>query len=374
MSFSALFDHKLYQKSSKICLLCNQTSYDFGKKRYLFDLIADEGKLHCLLLPEHGLFSEIQDQENVDDVRYRGVQCYSLYNKRMKVTGAEKYMAQGCDLVVIDIFDVGVRYYTYSTHMFGLLRMLDTYYAGMPVMIIDRINPAGTRIEGTIIQEEYTSFLGASGMIHRHGMSTGQLCRWHIKSNKLSINIHDVTFDTKYFQFIMPSPNLPSSESLMVYPGQCFWEATTLSEGRGTTRPFEIFGHPDLTVEKAEQISQMFNQKFLKLAFLRPIKFIPVYHKHKDKTCTGWQLSIQNHLKYHCIFGTLTLMRWVNEMMGYGAFWRQGPYEFDSNATAAQLLIGDDDLIAYVNGIMEEEEVKKKLHKSEEDWRNGLLS
>ena len=80
----------------------------------------------------------------------------------MKVTGAEKYMAQGCDLVVIDIFDVGVRYYTYSTHMFGLLRMLDTYYAGMPVMIIDRINPAGTRIEGTIIQEEYTSFLGAS--------------------------------------------------------------------------------------------------------------------------------------------------------------------------------------------------------------------
>ena len=371
MSFSALFDHKIYQRSSKICLLCNQTSFDFGKKRYLFDLIADEGKLYRLLLPEHGLFSEMQDQENVDDAKYRGVQCYSLYNKRMHVTGAEKYMAENCDLVVIDIFDVGVRYYTYSTHMFGLLRMLDIYFAGMPVLILDRPNPAGTRIEGTIIQEEYTSFLGTSGMIHRHGMSTGQLCQRYIKSNKLSIDIHKVAFDTKYFRFIMPSPNLPASESLMVYPGQCFWEATTLSEGRGTTRPFEIFGHPDLTMEKADQISQIFNQKFLNLAFLRPIKFIPVYHKHKDRTCTGWQLSLQDHLQYHCIFGTLTLMRWVNESLGKEAFWRQGPYEFDSDATAAQLLIGDDDLIAYVNGIKVEGEVMHKLQKSEEGWRNG---
>jgi uncharacterized protein YbbC (DUF1343 family) len=370
MSFSALYDHKIYKQSSKICLLCNQTSYDFDRKSYLFDLIADEGKLHRLLLPEHGLFSEMQDQENVDDFHHRGVQCFSLYDKKRNKTGPEKYMVEGSDLIVIDIFDVGVRYFTYCTHMFRLLKVLDANFPEIPIVVIDRPNPIGNKTEGTIIQDEYASFLGVSGMIHRHGMSVVQLCQWYISKQDLSCQIIDVPYSARFAHFIMPSPNLPSVDTLSVYPGQCFWEATTLSEGRGTTRPFEIFGHPELTMVQAEYIAKMFNDDFSECEFLRPIKFIPSFHKHKDTLCVGWQLFIENVMQYHSIFGTLTMMRMINEMLGSETFWRKGAYEFDSQATAAQLLLGDDDLIAYVNGQKSVQEVKQKLQESEKAWSN----
>lgn len=368
MPYTSLFSHQKYISAKRIVLFCNQSSYDFNQKKYLFDMIAEEGKLHRILIPEHGLFSEYQDQENIGNISYKDIPCFSMYNKETETTGPEKWMFEDADLLLIDVQDVGVRYFTYTTHMFLLLQFLSKKFPAMPVIVIDRPNPIGKNVEGTIIEGRYTSFLGQSGMIHRHGMSTGELCDWYIRQYTLDILLHKVNYCTRHKHFIPPSPNLPSMQSLEVYPGQCFWEATTFSEGRGTTRPFELFGHPDISFKTSEQISQLFNKKYSGLAFLRPTFFMPVYHKHKDKTCCGWQIMIENPDKYHTLTGTLDIMRWVKSMATEIDFWRPGKYEYDSEATAAQLLIGDDDLIGYVNGEIDETQILDKLISAQNNW------
>lgn len=368
MPYTALFSHKEYIAAKRIILFCNQSSYDFSQNNYLFDILIKEGKLHRILMPEHGMFSEYQDQENIGNISYKNIPCISMYNKADSTTGPDTWMFENSDLLLIDVQDVGVRYFTYTTHMFLLLKFLCKKFSAMPVIVIDRPNPIGKKVEGTIIENRYTSFLGQSGMIHRHGMSTGELCDWYIRRFTLDILLHKVNYLTRPKHFIPPSPNLPTMQSLEVYPGQCFWEATTFSEGRGTTRPFELFGHPDISLKMSEQISLLFNKKYSGLAFLRPTFFMPVYHKHKDKICCGWHLMIEDPDKYHAIKGTLDIMRWVKSLANEIDFWRQGKYEFDSGATAAQLLISDDDLIGYVNGEIDETQIFDKLILAQNDW------
>jgi uncharacterized protein YbbC (DUF1343 family) len=366
MPYNALFSHHEYIAAKRIVLFCNQSSYDFSKNNYLFDILIEAGKLHRILMPEHGLFSEYQDQENIGNMTYKNIPCISMYNKADSTTGPDTSMFEDADLLLIDVQDVGVRYFTYTSHMFALLRK---NFPAMPVIVIDRPNPLGKKVEGTIIEDRYTSFLGHSGMIHRHGMSTGALCDWYVRQHTSDILLHKVKYLTHHKHFIPPSPNLPSMSSLEVYPGQCFWEATTFSEGRGTTRPFELFGHPDISFKTSEKISHLFNNKYSGLAFLRPTFFMPVYHKHKDKTCCGWQIMIEDPDKYHTIIGTLDIMRWVKSMATEIDFWRPGKYEFDSEAQAAQILIGDDDLIGYVNGDIDETQILDILNYAQDDWK-----
>lgn len=368
MPYTALFSHQKYISAKRIVLFCNQSSYDFNQKKYLFDIIAEAGKLHRILIPEHGLFSEYQDQENIGNLSYKDIPCFSMYNKETETTGPEKWMFEDADILLIDVQDVGVRYFTYTSHMFALLMFVSKSLPDMPVVLIDRPNPIGSKTEGTIIYERYTSFLGPRGLIHRHGMSTGELCDWYIRQNHLHLILIKIRYAPVTKHFIAPSPNLPSPSALDVYPGQCFWEATTFSEGRGTTRPFELCGHPDMSYKISEQISHLFNKKYAGLAFLRSTFFMPVYHKHKDRTCCGWQIFIQDTNHYHTVAGTLDIMRWVRSMMPEIDFWRAGKYEFDSEATAAQLLIGDDALIAYVNNEIQENQLADKLNAAQDHW------
>ncbi len=370
MPYKLLYSNRLFENAEKITLFCNQSSYDFQQKKYLFDILIDAGKLSGLLLPEHGLFSELQDQENVASIKYKGIPCFSMYDKKMNHTGPNIESLANTDLLIIDINDVGVRYFTYATHMFALLNYVSSCHPDLQVIIIDRANPIGKKVEGTIIDERYTSFLGVSGMIHRHGMSTGELCEWYIKFKKITLQFAKIRYNHSWQSkhFISPSPNLPNAASLFVYPGQCFWEATTFSEGRGTTRPFELFGHPDLTNMQLENISFLFNRRFNGMAFLRPTSFIPIFHKHSGVVCHGWHLSVEDHSKYHTLIGTLIIMRWVKKYFSGDDFWRQGSYEFDSKATAAQLLIGDDELINFVNGDNDEEAIWEKMTVAQHVW------
>lgn len=370
MNFQALFEHPDFSKKRKIVLFCNQASFDFSKKQYLFDLLADQHRLEKILLAEHGLFASIQDQENVSNMSYRGIPCVSLYDKVNKVTTPNGEVIEEADALVIDIPDVGVRFFTYTTHLFALLHLVATTRPGLPVFVIDRPNPIGGRVEGTLLDGQFASFLGPEGMIHRHGMSVGQLANWYLNRKKLELPIVKIAYTASEAYFIPPSPNLPASTSLLVYPGQCFWEATTFSEGRGTTRPFELAGHPDLPFEIAQLIARDFNQRFEKLAFVRCTAFQPTFHKHAFQNCVGWQLFIEDKEQYTTILGTLFIMREVLRRLPSFLFWRTGSYEFDSPLTAAELLIGDTTLIDYVNGTQSEAAVLTKLQEGEKQWRS----
>jgi len=277
--------------------------------------------------------------------------------------------------VLIDIPDVGVRYFTYTTHLYRLLECLRDAGLDLPIFIIDKPNPAGSKIEGTPLPAHYASFVGLEGLIHRHGLSTGQLATWMRKKLNYPFLIHPISVETDLVRWpIPPSPNIPGLSTIELYPGQCFWEATTWSEGRGTTRPFEIFGHPELTWEAARAIADDFQQKFAEQALLRPLRFIPAFHKHAGEDCVGFQLHLLQPATYHCIFGSLYLMRLASEYFYKGYFWRPGPYEFDSGCTAAEVLIGDDILMDYVNGKVEEAQLSAHLTKAETDWRKMVHS
>ncbi|MBK9257051.1 MAG: DUF1343 domain-containing protein [Saprospiraceae bacterium] len=362
MDYNQLLKQDLFQQSKNIVLFCNHTAFDFKRKKYLFDILIELHKLKVILAPEHGLFATQQDQVDISDSWYKGIPSVSIYNKGLGKLTADHSILKDSDAIIADIADVGVRYYTYIFHLFSLLEMAsDSFFRGT-FFIIDRTNPLGAKVEGTVIKEEYTSILGPSGLPHRHGMSTGQLCDWYILRKKLSVKVVKIkTKDTYPSYFIPPSPNLPSLSSLIVYPGQCFWEATSLSEGRGTTRPFELFGHPEISLTMCQKIANHFNRRFNKLALLRPTEFIPVYHKHTNVLCQGWQLFVENTHHYHTVFGTLYIMYLLRNENVIKEFWLSGPYEYGSDHTAAELLIGDDDLIAYVNEEVPEKEIEEKF-------------
>mgnify|MGYP001388151525 FL=1 len=146
MPYTALFSHKEYIAAKRIILFCNQSSYDFSQNNYLFDILIEAGKLHRILMPEHGLFSEYQDQENIGNISYKNIPCISMYNKADSTTGPDTWMFENSDLLLIDVQDVGVRYFTYTTHMFLLLKFLSKKFSAMPVIVIDRPNPIGKKV------------------------------------------------------------------------------------------------------------------------------------------------------------------------------------------------------------------------------------
>lgn len=370
MNYRNLFTNPSFQRTKNVVFFGNQSSFDFQAGRYLFDLLIEQKKLRRILLPEHGLFSELQDQVGKEDGAYSAVECRSLYDTQKQNVVPDKACFEGADALLVDIPDVGVRYFTYTTHLYWLLRCLQEHRIAIPVFLTDRKNPAGDKVEGTPLDARYASFVGLPGLIHRHGMSTGQLAGWMQQQLNYPGEIIRIPYPTAAQEIaINPSPNIPHRSTILVYPGQCFWEATTFSEGRGTTRPFELFGHPDLAWADCIRVAGVFNQKFANQATLRPLRFIPAFHKHQNLVCQGFQLHVRNERAYHSIFGTLYLMRALLPLFGHEQFWRKGAYEFDSACTAAEILIGDDDLIAYAEGLLSETQVCQKLASAEMQWR-----
>ncbi len=373
MHYQALFSHQAFDGARHIVFFGNQSSYDFTAGAYLFDTLIDQNRLLRLLAPEHGLFSEMQDQEGRDSETYRGVECRSLYDAQKLNVTPDASCFSGADALLIDIPDVGTRYFTYTTHMYRLLQCLHDNGIDIPVFLVDRPNPAGTKVEGTPMDARYASFVGLEGLPHRHGCSTGPLARWMLWRLGSRTPLFVVPYPAPSGTLlIQPSPNIPHWSTVQLYPGQCLWEATTWSEGRGTTRPFELFGHPELPWSLSVEMAGTFNRRFSGQALLRPLRFIPFYHKHQGQECTGFQLHLLDAAAYHCLFGTLYLMRIARAHFGREAFWRPGPYEYDSPCTAAQVLIGDDVLTGYVDGVREEAEIWKYLQAEESRWVNNI--
>ncbi len=373
MSYTRLFQHPEFSAARRIVFFGNQSSFDLQTGAYLFDTLIEQDRLLRLLAPEHGLFSEMQDQEGRDGETYRGVECRSLYDPQKTGVVPDPACFDGADALLMDIPDVGVRYFTYTTHLFWLLKCLRDARPEMPVFILDRPNPAGAKVEGTAMPRKYASFVGLEGLIHRHGLSTGQLAQWMMQKLGSPNPLWRIPAAIEHARWpIPPSPNIPGWSTIEVYPGQCFWEATTWSEGRGTTRPFEIFGHPELSWSAARALAETFGRRFVGQALLRPLRFIPAFHKHQGRECVGFQLHLLRPDLYHSIFGTLFLMREAASCFREEDFWRPGAYEFDSGCTAAEVLIGDDLLMDYVRGGTSEQKVLEYLKASENEWRENI--
>lgn len=312
------------------------------------DLIARRfpGQLQILFSPQHGLLGEKQDNmiASADFVDPRlQLPIVSLYGPRMAPPPEALGMV---DVILVDLQDVGTRVYTFAATVAKVMEAAAG--AGVKVAVLDRPNPiGGEQVEGNLLQPEWASFVGPYPLPMRHGLSLGELARYYNATQKIGCDLEVVPargwrradyFEATGLPWVLPSPNLPTLESAVVYPGQVLLEGTNLSEGRGTTRPFELFGAPFLDPDR---IKARLAEIALPGVVLREAFFEPTFHKWAGELCQGFQLHVTDRRSFRPYFTTLALLGVIRELYPHDFSWRQPPYEYETERLPIDLLTGD---------------------------------
>lgn len=372
-------------KSGKIAILCNQSAWHPERGEYLFETYHKKGLLKRVFIPEHGLFGELQDQVKLDNTdAYQkmapGCEFVSLYGSSEESLTIRSEKLTDIDALIVDIQDAGARYYTFTSTLFGLFRTLKAQGINLPVYLIDRINPMGRQVEGTMLREGYSSFIGEEGIPHRHGLTFGELANYFYNEINAKFPLHIISYASEAVNrelmpwSIPPSPNIPGLFTCHFYSGQCLWEGTNISEGRGTTRPFEVFGAPfmeELISFNESNGYDNWNDPEHPLhdpaVYLRWHKFIPQFHKYAGETCFGFQLHPVPGRQYHALAHNLRIVRFAAQNCS-GFEFRPGKYEAGNEKTAIELLAGDPMIVNYLKGDEEWETLKEEMKHEEQKW------
>jgi uncharacterized protein YbbC (DUF1343 family) len=339
----------------KIGLLVNPTAVDH-RLTHIVDLLRGRRDLHisCLFGPEHGVRGDAQDMVGVDEARdsVSGIPMYSLYGRTEESLYPKKTMLEGLDAVAFDIQDIGTRYYTY---VWTLLHMMQACAArGLEVIVLDRPNPiAGVDVEGGAIRDGYRSFVGRASLPNRHGLTAGELARMVNEREQVGCRLEVVAvrhwrrehyFDETGLPWVMPSPNMPHLDTALVYPGMCLVEGTELSEGRGTTRPFELVGAPFVSYAEAHQLAAMLHKEDLPGVRFRPIIFTPTFQKHAGRRCGGVHLHVVDRRTFRPYLTGVAVLRAFKQLFPKHFRWRVREYEFVKDKPAVDLLAGGPDI------------------------------
>lgn len=337
-------ERPIWARGRAMGLLCNQASVD-SSLRYSKFLInnAFPGQLKALFTPQHGLFSEKQDnmKESCHEIDPElGIPVFSLYEKTRAPVREQLDLI---DIFLVDLQDVGTRVYTYIWTM--LLSMKACTEAGVVVAVMDRPNPIGGRlVEGNILDEGLYSFVGMAPIPMRHGLTVGETAIMFTALFDLDIELHivkmagwnrNMLFPDTGLPWVLPSPNIPIFETALVYPGQVLLEGTNLSEGRGSTRPFEIFGAPYLNTRLLVR-----ELPFIDGIRLREQFFEPTFSKWRGKRCRGFQIHVTDPGLFRPYRFTLGLLSSVCRFYPEDFSWTSPPYEYEYEKLPADLIIG----------------------------------
>jgi uncharacterized protein YbbC (DUF1343 family) len=299
--------------------------------------------------PQHGIRGETQDNmvewEGFSD-RRTGLPVHSLYGRTRKPVPS---MLRDIDVLAVDLQDVGARYYTFIWTM--ELCMKACREQGKSVVILDRPNPiSGTMTEGPVLDSSYSSFVGQRPLPVRHGMTVGEIALWLRDDFYPGLDLHVIPmqgwrrsmwFDDTGLPWVLPSPNMPTLDTAIVYPGMCLLEGTMLSEGRGTTRPFEIFGAPYIYPE--ELTGSLAGYKLPGVVF-RPLFFQPTFQKHAGVLCGGAQMHVLDRDKFMPFKTGVAVMKAVHDLYPDRFLWKQPPYEYETLKMPIDILAGTDRL------------------------------
>jgi uncharacterized protein YbbC (DUF1343 family) len=339
-----------YLRGARLGLVANPASID-RRFRHAADVVAAEPsvRLAALFGPQHGFRADLQDNmietPHARDER-RGVPVYSLYSDTREPTPE---MLAGLDALVIDLQDVGTRVYTFAYTMANCLRAAAR--TGLKVVLCDRPNPiGGVAVEGPLLREGYRSFVGQFEIPLRHGLTMGELARLFNERFGIGADLEVVPvegwrreqyFDATGLPWIMPSPNMPTLETAIVYPGMVLFEGTNLSEGRGTTRPFEIAGAPWIDPER---LAGALNARGLAGVFFRPVWFEPTFQKHARTTCGGCQIHVLDRTRFRPVLAAVALLEECRRQAPDRFAWRDPPYEYEYEKRPIDILYGSDRL------------------------------
>lgn len=329
----------------RLGLLAHPASVD-TTLRHAAQVMQDVGRTPKVLFgPEHGVGGDAQDMIRVVSTKdkERGIPVYSLYGDSEDDLKPRPEWLRGLDAIVIDLQDVGSRYYTFVWTAALMLQQAAAH--GVETIVLDRPNPlGGTVVEGAAQRPGYRSFVGLFEVAVRHGMTIGEICTMVRRVAGLDqacltvVKMKDwqreMSFEDTGLPWVLPSPNMPTFSTAQVYPGGCLLEGTNLSEGRGTTRPFEIWGAPFVDgYELAERLQAPG-------VVLRPLRFRPTFHKYAGETCGGVQVHVTDPTLFRAYHFYLRAISVVRGLYSESTKWRTEVYEFVVDRPAIDLLTG----------------------------------
>ncbi len=362
-------------RGARVGIVCNHASVDRGY-RHIVDRLADakDVQITAIFGPQHGFHSDVQDNmiETPDSADViRRIPVYSLYSGTREPTAG---MLEGIDVLVIDLQDVGARIYTFIYTMANCLRAAARH--GVPVIVCDRPNPiGGLQVEGSVLSAGFESFVGQFQIPMRHGMTIGELAGFFNEQGRIGAALEIAPMerwnrrlyaDQTGLPWVLPSPNMPTLDTAIVYPGTVLFEGTLLSEGRGTTRPFELVGAPGID---AEAFAAGVNKLELPGVYFRPAVFQPTFQKHAQQACGGCQIHVTDRDAFRPVITGLALIGMFRRH-GPAAFaWRPPPYEYEHRLLPIDILAGTDALRTDVESDTPLQGVASRWRVDEDEFR-----
>ena len=340
----------------RVGVVANPASVDHQFVHVVDRLRAAAGvTLGAIFGPQHGFRSDLQDNMIESPHGHdpcRRVPVYSLYSETREPTAE---MLAGLDVLVIDLQDIGARIYTYIYTMANCMRACARH--GVPVVVCDRPNPiGGVEVEGEALVKGFESFVGQFPIPMRHGMTIGELARLFNDHFAIGADLDVVTMegwrrdlfaDEAGAPWVMPSPNIPTLDSAVVYPGAVLLEGTLASEGRGTTRPFELAGAPWV---HAEAFADRLNGHGLAGVVFRPTVFEPTFQKHARTTCGGCQLHVTDRRRFRPVAAGVAVIEELRRADPAAFAWRPPPYEYEPRLKPIDILAGSSRLREAIDG------------------------
>ncbi len=326
--------------------------------------------------PEHGFMGDAQDMEPVNGrtAHPSGIPVVSLYGSDLESLSPRATDLTGLDVLIVDLADVGSRYYTFIWTALLCLRVC--HFVGVEMILTDRPNPLGGElVEGAPQDPDYLSFVGLFPVSNRHGMTPGEVLYLAARQEGLADALHvqrmtgwrrSMTFEETGIPWVMPSPNMPTLDTALVYPGMCLLEATWASEGRGTTRPFELFGAPGIS---GSALKARLDGMGLEGVRFRPAGFKPGFHKHRGAECGGVQIHVTEPGRFRPYRTGIAVLLALKAEAKEAFEWRHEPYEFVVDRPAIDLLTGSSAVREMIESGATLEEISAVWETGETEFR-----
>jgi uncharacterized protein YbbC (DUF1343 family) len=360
-------------KKKKVAVIANHTSVDLNGVSIVDKCLINGVNITAIFSLEHGYFPVAQDMESVGkENKIKNIPVFSLYGDDSSTLSPDPNLFQLFDTVIYDIQDIGSRYYTYLASLAMFMDKLNE--VPRELIILDRINPIGGALEGTLLDDtKYKSFVGYFPLCHRHGLTSAEAAMYYYKTKGYTFPVtvselkgwsRDSFFDEYDYPWMPTSPNMPGIDAAVLYPGACLLEGTELSEGRGTTFPFHVAGAPDIDPFKLK--SELDSLNIPGLVFT-PLEFRPMFQKHSMKRCGGVYISVLDRKKVKPLRSFIRIIQIFRGFTGENNFFRVKPYEFIRNIPAIDLLLGDHVLIGLFRNFASFSEVDNYLKECEQN-------
>ena len=362
-------------KNLRVGLICNQASVNH-QFHHAADLFQDNPQIKLVKLfgPQHGIRGDVQDNmietsHGIDQVT--GLPIYSLYSETREPTAE---MLSGLDALVLDLQDVGCRVYTFIYTLANSMIACSKF--GKKMIVLDRPNPiGGIEVEGNTLEKGHESFVGQYPIPMRHGLTVGELAKLFNREFGINCELEVVSmdgWDREYFYdetdapWVMPSPNMPTVDTTIVFPGTVFFEGTQVSEGRGTTRPFEIVGAPYIIAK--EYADALASLKLPGISF-RPINFLPTFQKHMGATCGGVFVHIADRKIFEPVMTGLAMVKTIVDLYPSEFKWKNPPYEYVFDRNPFDVIAGTDKIRNLIENDNSMEDIKLSWQEDVKDFK-----